>query len=203
MMPRILICYATKHGQTEKIARVLARELEAVGHPVDLFDVEHISPKIRVAAYEGVIVGAPVYSGAFPRHLRQWVRDHAKSMTARPGAFFSVSLGILETDRNVRRDQEEIVENFLAISDWEPKLWRIFAGAFNYSKSGWLARLRLQRAARRAGLPEDGHDREFTDWGAVSALADEFSSLLLERWPAATRSEHRELAPSEVRPEGF
>lgn len=191
MMPKILICYATRYGQTEKIAGVLARELEALGHPVDLYDVERISPKIRVASYEGVIAGAPVYRSTFPRVFRQWVRGHAKSISARPSAFFSVCLGLSRYEEaNRRLDEEEIVDRFLNLSDWEPSKKAIFNGAFEFSKYGWLTRKLMQRFARKVGIADD-HDRELTDWNQVRALAEEFSSLLLERWPEASREIRR------------
>lgn len=192
MNPRILVCYVSRHGQTAKIAEVLARELEALGHEVDLEDIDQISPKIRVAAYEGVIAGAPVYLSRHPTRFRRWIRDHAKSLSARPGAFFSVGLGGSEAQASAREEAEHLADRFLADTGWSAGQREVFAGAFLFSKYGWLTRLFMQNVARRCGVADD-HDRELTDWNQVRAFAEEFSNRVRRRWRPVSPSVHAPL----------
>lgn len=172
-MARLLIVYASKHGQTEKISNFISAELVQMGHFVDIFDVESIPETVSVQNYEAVIVGAPVYVSGFPNHLKKWVKSHSDILAFKPSGFFSVCLGVLENDESAQKDERQIVEKFFNESNWHPKQWTIFAGSITYSKYNWFLKRIMHALAKKSGTDtEYDHDYEYTDWNKVHQFTE-------------------------------
>lgn len=179
-MGRVLVVYASKHGQTAKIAARLSEELTHLGHTAELRAVRDLAAVDGLEKWDAVLIGAPVYTGRYPRRLRKWVGARAARLSKMPTAFFSVCLGILEAgNAATQRAEHEIVNDFLESSHWRPELTRIFAGALPYTRYNWLVRRLMRRIAAKAGGDTDvTRDFEYTDWEQVRGLAREFGALL-------------------------
>lgn len=66
----VLVAYATAEGQTEKVTRRVAAELDAAGHDaefVKLGDAAGGADTPAVDASDGVVVGTSVHAGGFQR----------------------------------------------------------------------------------------------------------------------------------------
>jgi len=167
-MPRILIVYGSTHGQTAKVARFLAGELQ--GEAVEASSAPDPAP------YDGVIVAASVHIGDFQKSVRQWVAAHASSLEAKPTAFLAVCLGVLQAEPQVKRDLEGIVGKFLARTGWRPSETKLVAGAVLYTRYNWFLRWMMKRIAAKAGGSTDtSRDHEYTDWADLAAFARSFA----------------------------
>lgn len=174
-MGRLLILYASKHGQTGKIASFLGNELKNMGHTVDVLNCRHVSKYLRAENYDGVVIGAPVYSHRYPRSIQKWVRVHSHLLNKMPAAFFTVCLASLREDPNAHHEIMAIEDEFFRKTRWHPKRSTAFLGALSYSKYSWLVRRMMQAIARRAGGETDvSHDYEYTNWREVRRFAHEF-----------------------------
>jgi len=165
-MARILIVHASSEGQTARIAAVVAARLGSLGHRVELRDA---ADGFEAAAYEALVVGAAVHYGRHSGSLRATLRRQRDALSAKSGAFFSVSLSA----------NERYAADFLRQAGWQPRLVATFAGALKYSRYGWFKRRVVQAFARIGGHSTDTSlDHDYTDWAAVARFADGCAALL-------------------------
>src|ERR1044071_6932626 len=152
-MARCLILYGTTDGHTAKIARFLGAELAALGTRINLVEAGTDDPDPY--DYDGVIVAASVHGGRFQRSVTRWAEDHAGQLPARPNAFLSVCLGVLQQDVKVQQDLMAMVERFSRHTGWKPQRVKLVAGALLYTRYGWLKRVLMRSLAKRAGGATD------------------------------------------------
>lgn len=180
-MSRTLILYATTEGQTARIAERIAQRLREKGHEVDMHRADAVPANLEPANHDGVIVGSSIHYGHHPKFLNVLVRRFRVHLTARPSAFFSVSLsagGPGAKPEAARR----YLETFLKQVDWHPPQTATIAGALQYSKYGSFKRLLMRMIVGIAGGDTDmTRDYEYTDWNAVDRFADEFAQRLQQR----------------------
>ena len=153
--------------------------LKEKGHAVTVRNINEFD--VDVDSFDGVIVGAPVYAGQYPRAFKKWSRYYSTELAQRPSAFFSVCLGILQKDENVQEQERKFVEDFFRESNWYPQVWTIFAGSLSYSKYNWLTKFFMKKIAHKAGaITSYNQDYEYTDWEAVRRFATSFANQLEE-----------------------
>jgi menaquinone-dependent protoporphyrinogen oxidase len=172
-MAKILVAFATKYSQTQKIAETMGASMSRLGHKVDVFNIE--KDDVFLDKYDAVIVGAPVFFGKYPGRLRKWVKLYSEILGQKPCAFFSVCLGVLQKDAKTQDEEREFVEAFFRVSNWYPQIWSIFAGALRYSQYNWLLKRIMHRKAEKSGYSTiTTKDYEYTDWNDVSAFTERF-----------------------------
>ena len=177
-MSSILILFATTEGHTARIAERIAQRLRDKGHEVEIHRADAVPAGLEPAGYDGVIVGSSIHYGHHPRFLNALVRRFRTALTARPSAFFSVSLSAGGA-RPKLEAARRYLETFLRQVDWHPAQTATFAGALQYSKYGVFKRLLMRMIAGIAGDDTDmTRDYEYTDWNAVDRFADEFAQRL-------------------------
>jgi menaquinone-dependent protoporphyrinogen oxidase len=177
-MTRVLVTYSSTHGQTEKIARRMASAVEDCGLDCELLPVKDDPDP---AEFEGVLAGASIHVGHHQREMADWVKRHARDLTARPGGFFSVSLTAAEETAEERRPAKELLEEFLEDAGWDPQLRAAVAGALRYREYNPFTRMAMRRMMRRGGHPTDSsRDYEYTDWRSVDEFARSLAALAAE-----------------------
>lgn len=177
-MARILIVYASKYGQTEKIAKFLQQRLMEHGNQVELLNAFH-PQLVSFSDYEGVIVGAPIYMLRYPRLLRRWVSQHAEDLNRTQSAFFSVCMAAAEKDEKAQRQLLSISENFFKKTGWYPRRRKVFAGGVSFTKYNWFVKRLMDSISRRSGTILDTQkDHEFTKWSDVAKFGDDFLQSL-------------------------
>ncbi len=91
-MPKALVAYYSKTGNTKKMAEKIAASLEANGVPADLRPVSGLDPA-DLLKYEAVILGSPTYYGTMSwdvkKLLDESVKHHGKLRGRVGGAFTS------------------------------------------------------------------------------------------------------------------
>jgi menaquinone-dependent protoporphyrinogen oxidase len=174
-MKKIAIVYATKFGQTEKIARYMEDKLQQRGFSTQLLNAsekEPLSPEV-----DGVVYGGPVYSGKFPKRLIQWVRSNRASLDRIPTALFTVSLNAADKRPEARAADRMLIRKLIEQSGFAPGLTASFAGALKYRDYFWPIRLIMRRISRSAGGDTDtSKNYEYTSWPKVDSFLSSFLS---------------------------
>ena len=168
-MSRILIVYATTHGQTAKIAAAVARTLRTQGAVVD---VHEAGDRPHPEPYDGIVVAASVHGGKYQSAIVRWAQSHRAVLSSKTTAFLSVCLAVLQPEPEVRQKLAEILERFTAAAAWQPTISKHVAGAVLYTKYNWLTRFVMKRIVKRAGGDTDTtRDFEYTDWADLTMFA--------------------------------
>jgi flavodoxin len=70
-MPKALIVYDTKRGETQKIAEMLAAELQQLNVEVRLSDVHEIKDLRDFFGYDAYLFGCPTYLGEMTENMKE------------------------------------------------------------------------------------------------------------------------------------
>jgi menaquinone-dependent protoporphyrinogen oxidase len=185
------VFYATREGQTRKIAERIASDLRAHQMEVDLRDVSTPDTPIDWDHYAVACIAASVHVGHHEREMIDFVRRHRHDLHRLATAFVSVTLTEAEAedvrapaDRRKRAaaDAQRMIDIFIRQTGWHPDRSLPVAGALSYSRYNWPIRFVMKRIARKAGAPTDtSRDYEFTNWPALDGFVDEMHRATLAR----------------------
>jgi menaquinone-dependent protoporphyrinogen oxidase len=192
-MKPIGLFYATREGQTKKIALYLTTALRRQGLSVDVRDLA-VEPPPMLDGYAAAILAASVHLGKHEREMVRFARAHRDELVRLPSAFISVSMseaGVEKRDASpTARAQavahvQEVVAGFVAATGWTPARVLPVAGALAYSRYNFLVRWVMKRIAKKEGVDTDTtHDHEYTDWDALDRFAHELVTLLPQEQPS-------------------
>jgi menaquinone-dependent protoporphyrinogen oxidase len=176
------VFYATREGQTLKIAERIAADLRTRGALVDTFNVRSC-PAPDWSRYSAACVAASVHLGHHEKEMVAFARTHRDALVRLDAAFVSVTLSEAgaedsnrsDTDRRASAaDAQRMIEVFVSETGWRPEHALSVGGALAYSKYNLLVRFVMKRIARKAGAPTDTRrDYEFTDWPALDRFVGE------------------------------
>ena len=182
-MKPILVLYATREGQTSRIAEHLAATARWRGLDAEVVDARKLSPTFSLDSYSAALLAASIHMRKHETEMMAFVRDHRPMLETMPAVFISVSLSEAGAeDKNAppeRRaeaaaDAEKMIREFLDETGWHPSHIRAVAGALMYSKYNFLIRFIMKRIARKEGASTDtSRDHEYTDWEALDRVIDE------------------------------
>lgn len=185
-MKPIAVLYATRQGQTQKIAHYIATRLQSHGLTVDLRDIKLGAD---LCHYSAVALAASVHGGRHEPEMVEFVRAHRAQLDDLPAWFFSVSLSQVgaqrigdppEKRKQFVADVDTMVANFCRGTGWLPRNVVPVAGALLYSKYNFLVRFIMKRIAAKAGADTDtSRDYEYTDWAALDRAVDLMANELL------------------------
>jgi menaquinone-dependent protoporphyrinogen oxidase len=177
---RVLVFYASTHGHTGKIAdrlgallreRGLSVQVRRLGTPA----AEHID----VTEFDAVLVGGSVHAGHHQKELVDWIAAHHTRLSARPSAFFSVSLTAADDTDEAHAMTREMIDDVLDATGWLPRETVALAGALQFEKYNLPTRVLMRLIARHHDPAVDVHqDTDYTDWAAVERFADTFAASL-------------------------
>ncbi|MEZ0313543.1 MAG: flavodoxin domain-containing protein [Myxococcota bacterium] len=186
---RVLIVFATWHGQTERIAHKLAASARRRGYATEVQSSEDAWSRQDLACFDRVVVCAGVHMQEHHREAETFVTTHLATLESRPSAFVSVSLAAgAPAGTSDRVGIERVVNAFLDQTSWSPEKVILAAGALHYTQYGFLTRWFMRRISAKHGGPTDtSRDHEMTDWALLERDAASF-------FPEVTRSEPTSLA---------
>jgi len=95
-MAKILVVYDSRTGNTEKMARLVARGAQEAGAQVDVKKVGETSAE-ELLNYDGIIAGSPTYYGQMSAPLKGLFDDSVKfhgKLAGKVGGAFSSSANI-------------------------------------------------------------------------------------------------------------
>jgi menaquinone-dependent protoporphyrinogen oxidase len=185
---RVLVAYATREGQTRKIAEHVAATLRERALEVDVIDVKAAPPGLELGDYAHVVLAASVHMGKHEREMVEFVVARRAALDRIPTALLSVTLseaGVEDPKRTPEQQAhaaagvKEVVDRFLADTGLHPSRVVPVAGALKYREYGWLVRFVMKRISKVEGAPTDtSRDYEMTDWVALDRFGEEVAASL-------------------------
>jgi menaquinone-dependent protoporphyrinogen oxidase len=176
--PGLLLCYATRDGQSRRIAARIAAQLAERGldaMPRDLA-VAFPAPEELAGCRLAVVVAAVRYGRHLPA-AEQFFAAYRALLAQVSLVFVSVNL----TARKPGKDTAEgnrYLHKTIARHRLEPVLAAAVAGRLDYPRYGWLDRQIIRLIMKMAGGPTDPrHCVEFTPWAAVDEIAARVAGL--------------------------
>jgi menaquinone-dependent protoporphyrinogen oxidase len=178
-MSRILLIYASSHGQTRKISEAIAAELRRVGHIVELAPIVTDTPP-PVQDYDAVVLGSRVQFGKHARPIVDYIIANRAELADAPTYFFSVSMAAASGGV----DPQGYLERLFTTTRWRPREAKVIPGALHYRQYGWLLRWVMKRISAKAGHATDtSRDHEYTDWTQVRQFAARIAADLAPARP--------------------
>jgi menaquinone-dependent protoporphyrinogen oxidase len=181
-MKPILVLYATREGQTKRIAEHIDSTIRAHGRESHLADVAKQGQELDLQDYGAVILAASVHMGKHEREMVRFVEQHRQALEKLPSVFLSTSMTEAAAEHGShtgpQRDQahadaERAIEEFFAATGFRANAHKAVAGALRYSQYNWLVRLVMKHISKTEGVSTDtSRDHEYTDWIALDAFID-------------------------------
>ena len=175
-MTRFLLLYATREGQTAKVAGRIAEHLRAGGTELSVVDAANTltADALELARFDRLIFGASMHAGGLEKELVEFVNGRADEIRCCKRSLFVVLLSAAAEDPALREewlgDARGKIEAQLRVPFAHVEM---IAGALRYSKYPLPLRWMMRRIARKAGEDTDtSRDYEYTDWEQVRRYAE-------------------------------
>lgn len=176
-MRRVLVAFASREGQTERIAHYVARRLEDAGHLTRLIDLGARESEAGADDCDAAILAGALHRGRHEPALARFIMRHAAALRRGPSAFLSVSVAAGSHDHAGLRAVDEVVQGFLYEMGWHPDRVEHVAGAVREPLA--------ERATAGLGMlgfalvTEAGRETELTDWGKLDAFVAQFAAAVV------------------------
>lgn len=95
-MPRILVIYYSRSGNTKKMAKIIADGIKKEGVEAVVKDVKDVDVD-ELPGYDGIVIGSPTYYGTMSAEIKKLFDDSVKfhgQLDGKAGAAFSSSYNI-------------------------------------------------------------------------------------------------------------
>jgi len=172
-MRSIGIIYATREGQTRKVAKHIAADLCRHGFDASVKNIHDEFASIDLSVYDTVILAASVHLGKHERRMVQFIKEHLVELASIPTVFLSVTLSEAGVERHGQTDAararcevavKEVINRFIEETGWHPNRVKAIAGALLYTKYNPLVRFVMKQIAKSEGGDTDtSRDYEYTD----------------------------------------
>lgn len=170
---RLLVIYASRYGQTRKIAERFTAVARAAGIEVHLWEVTALPERAPLPRCDSIVVAGAVYFDRYSEDLRDFLRSHAAALKVTPTALISVAnaamseLGLPAAEEYVRKLEKQ--------TGFRPQRVLHVAGGETYTRYGFFTRWLMRRIAKKYGRKVDVNvDYDHTNWEAVEAFTREF-----------------------------
>ena len=88
-MPKALIVYATRTGETRKIAELIAEGIRFSGHEAETVDAKSIKNEADLEGYDAYVFGSSTYHGEMLQAMKTFLFIAEKaSLEGKPGGAF-------------------------------------------------------------------------------------------------------------------
>ena len=180
---KIAVFFATREGQTSKIANRIAEDLRARGLTVDVLNVRKKTPPPDWSTYATAFVAASVHTRRHEPEMIEFVRRHRDDLRRIGAVFISVSMseaGAEDMHASAERrnqsaaDAQRMIDGFVKSTGWQPERCLRVAGALLYTQYNFVVRFVMKRISRENGGPTDtSRDYEFTNWPALERFVED------------------------------
>jgi menaquinone-dependent protoporphyrinogen oxidase len=195
-MRTLAVLYATREGQTRRIAAHMAAALHARDFTVTVHDVAaELPPDIDLARCSGALLAASIHMGKHEKEMLTFVKKHRAQLERMPCVFLSVSMSqagaedaSATPERRARRTLyvNKTTSTFIDQTGWKPTRVHPVAGALLYRQYRLPVRLMMRFIAKMVGASTDtSRDHEFTDWRALDRFAEELARDVNAKEPNA------------------
>lgn len=167
----VFVAYATRYGSTQEVAEAVAATLRERGLEVDTQPMRDV---VSLEGYRAVVLGAPIFYGAWRRDARRFLSRNRETLTDRLVAVFA--LGPLSTDEKDMQGARATLDKALVNFPWlAPIALEVFVGKYDPAKLRFPDN--LIPALRR--LPAS----DMRDWKAIRAWASDLAEKLQPALP--------------------
>jgi len=164
MPTSVLVCYATRYGSTEEVAKAIGETLHKHGVEAVVRSVLEIHD---VDQYGAIVLGAPLYAFHLHKDAVHFLTRHHTDLTTRP--VFIFALGPIHADEKEFQGANQQLEKELAKFHWlEPKATKVFGGKFDPQM------LRFPYNLFMGKQPAS----DVRDWAAIRAWASDLAAQL-------------------------
>ena len=180
---RAAVFYATREGQSERVARRIATDLRERHVDADVANVKDLRGPIDWNGYQTAFVVASVHAGRHEKEMIAFVKQHKAELARLHASFLSLTLSqagaedrtaALAQREAARADALRMIGVFIGETGWRPWHSLPVAGALAYSKYNFIMKLIMKHIARKAGFEGDtSRDYEFTNWPAVDRFVSD------------------------------
>jgi flavorubredoxin len=88
-MGKVLVVYATRTGETQSIADLIAEGIRMAGHQADVVNVKTIKGEADLAGYDGYVFGSATYHGEMLQAMKTFLFMAEKAqLEGKPGGAF-------------------------------------------------------------------------------------------------------------------
>jgi len=174
-MAKVLILYASKTGQTAKIAERMAQQMRDKGNTADCYQSNHLPRDFDIDTYDGILVGAPIRMMKFPRPILRFVKRYRDKLVAHKAGFFAVCMAAAAPTPETQLEPEKWIGSFIQETGWQPAKQAVFAGALMYTRYDFFTRMIMKKISAAEGRSTDtSRDHEYTDWDQVTKFTEEY-----------------------------
>ena len=187
-MKPIGVFYATREGQTQRIAEHVAAHLGVLGLAAQVRDVRLLPATFNLNECAAVILAASVHAGEHESEMVRFVKQHVAQLDHLPAAFLSVTLSEAGAERQdasaqqharFEADVNKMLDHFFEKTGWHPKQVKPVAGALLYTKYNFIVRFIMKQIAKKVRAGTDTfRDYEYTDWASLNHFIAEFADEL-------------------------
>jgi menaquinone-dependent protoporphyrinogen oxidase len=191
---RAAVFFATREGQSERVADHIAHDLRTRGIDTDVVDVKHVHGEFDWFGYDAAFVVASVHLGHHEKEMVEFVRRSKRELERLQAPFLSLTLSaagaeLPDNPPQVREaahaDAERMIDGFVNETGWRPEHALTVAGALAYTRYNFFVKWVMKRIAHKAGF--DGpatRDYEFTNWPSVDRFVERCSQIVQAFRPA-------------------
>jgi menaquinone-dependent protoporphyrinogen oxidase len=178
----IALYYATREGQTRRIAEHIAAQLANEGLTCTPVDVRTLRDPVSLDGFDAVVLAASIHLGRHEREMVRFIARNREALARLPTAFLSVSGSEAAAEApwtapairaELTQQVQLAIEKLERETGWCPTAVLPVAGAIRFSKYNFLVRWVMRRIARKEGMPDD-RDGEYTNWAALDRFVDAF-----------------------------
>lgn len=172
-MSVITICFASRYGQTERIANRLAKQLRQSNRQVVLHNIVNTQ---GLPSSDYYIIGAPIMYGNAWAPMRKWLAGHSAQLEQKVLGVFNVNLTARKPAKR-DLDSNPYLAKLLALLPGDVPHKQVFAGALDYPSYPWYDRLMIKLIMHITGGPKRcGHRIDYTYWPDVDQFAEQIAS---------------------------
>lgn len=173
MKNKILVAYASKYGSTQEVAEAIVATLREEGFKVDIQPMK----KVRsLEEYTMIVLGAPLYMGAWHKDARRFLSRHREALMERQISIFALGPFHAPYDEKEWQASQGMLEKDLAeFPGLAPVAVEIFGGKFEPAKLGFTDKLIVSMPASPLHkMPAS----DLRDWTAIRAWANKLAAQL-------------------------
>lgn len=108
VMIKTAIIYATQHGTTEKVAKLIQQQLQP--KPIDLINLK-VNKHPNIGVYETIILGSSIHAGKNQAIMREFCKKNMPEFLQKRIGLFLCCMNKAESENNIRNAYPEILRN--------------------------------------------------------------------------------------------
>src|SRR4051812_7080331 len=154
MRDRVIVLYATREGQTKKVACRIGATLQDRGFEIDVENVRSVRGDEPLGGYRTAVLAASLHANGHEREMVAFARRYRNELQWMHATFVSVSLSEAGAEDERRSTEERAhfatdvartLHAFEAETGWRPSRIEPVAGALAYSKYNLIVRFVMRR----------------------------------------------------------